>query len=70
MLSLFTFSARTLFVDKLELVICYLGSKRSRCFIHYLNIQNGKSIPLFESLSGGNGMGEKELEPDLMILFY
>ena len=24
-LSLFTFSARTLFVDKLELVICYLG---------------------------------------------
>ena len=25
MLSLFTFSAGTLFVDKLELVICYLG---------------------------------------------
>ena len=25
MLSLFTFSASTLFVDKLELVICYLG---------------------------------------------
>ena len=29
-----------------------------------------KFIPLFKSLIGGNEMGEKELEPDLMIFFY
>ena len=37
--SLFSYSAHTLFDNKFELVICNLGSKRSRCFTHYLNIQ-------------------------------
>ena len=39
MLSLCSFSAHTLFDNKIELVICNLGSKHSRCFTHYLSIQ-------------------------------
>ena len=38
-LSLCSYSVYTLFDNKLELVICNLGSKHSRCFTHYLNIQ-------------------------------